>query len=300
MRTAWRGWGRSKADIATVLILAALLNACGGGGGGGGGGAADTPTPPATATAASTPTFTVPSTAAPTATVPPPTDTPEPTITPELGTPTLTPTLEPSATEPQPTATPTPLIGPVVTAFGLADSTGTFNRSTGTDDSGRPIYPRVGGDDFIVYVEGRPGVSRLPVGTGLLSTQLDNPVGQPDVQMVSSRALGNGSSAVCDKAFPVLGGVPAVEPPDFGFVQTVSDALNDMSCRFRVFTESDFACTQDNSGTYIFGNGGSTVQFCALVSDSLTFPDGDTVLSVRLRDTAGQAGPPMQIVVRVR
>jgi hypothetical protein len=118
--------------------------------------------------------------------------------------------------------------------------------------------------------------------------------------VVSNRALGNGSTAVCDKAFPDAGGVPAVEPPDFGFVQAVSDALNDFSCRFRPFSEADFACTQDNSGSFLFGNGGSTVQFCTLVSDALTFPTEDTVLTVRLRDTAGQAGPTSQIVVRVR
>jgi len=294
-----------------VLAFAALLSACGGGGGGGGG-AADTPTtrptstPVHTATVVPTVTPPTPATPAHTATLPTlpplPTDTPEPTATTAVAavTPTLTPTLEPTETVPPPTGTPTPLIGPVVTAFGLADSTGTFSQPQGTDGAGRPIYPRVGGDDFIIYVEGRPGVSRLPVGTNLLSSQRDNPVGQPDLQLVSSNDFGNGSPTVCDKSYPMLGGVPRVEPPDFSFVQSVSDALNDMSCRFRAFIEADFACTQDNSGAYRFANGGSTVQFCTLVNDSLTLPLGDTVLSVRLRDTAGQAGPTEQIVVRVR
>lgn len=220
----------------------------------------------------------------------PPTATWSPTVEP-------TDTIPPSPTE---TPTPTPLIGPVITAFGTADSTGTFNQPIGTDPQGRPIFSRVGGNDFILYVEGRPGVSRLPVAINLLSTQLNNPVGQPDLQLVSSNPFGNGSPEVCDKSFPNVGGVPAVDPPDFSFVQSVSNALNDISCRFKLYNEADFACTQDSSGAFVFANGGSTVQFCMLVNDALTLPTGDTVLTVRLRDTAGRAGPSSQIVVRVR
>jgi hypothetical protein len=201
---------------------------------------------------------------------------------------------------PTDTPTPTPLIGPIITAFGTADSSGTFNQPIGTDAQGRPIYSRVGGDDFIIYVEARPGASRLPVATNLLSTQLDNPMGQPDLQLTGSNDFGDGSPAVCDKSFPTLGGVPAIDPPDFAFVQSVSDALNDIGCRFKVYREADFACTQDSSGPFVYGNGGSTAQFCVLVNDSLTLPTGDTVLSVRLRDTAARAGPTSQIVVRVR
>jgi hypothetical protein len=198
------------------------------------------------------------------------------------------------------TPTSTPLIGPIVTAFGVADSSGTFNQIVETDPQGLPIYSRQGGNDFVIYVEGRPGPGRLPVGTNLLSTRLGSPIGQPDLQLVTNRPLGDGSSTVCDKAFPSTGGVPAIAPPDFSFEQTISDALNDFSCRFRTFNEADFACTQDSNGSFLFGNGGSTTQFCVLVNDALTFPTGDTVLTVRLRDTAGQAGPSAQIVVRVR
>jgi hypothetical protein len=215
----------------------------------------------------------------------------------------MPPSPEPTETQitlPTNTPTATPLIGPIVTSFGVADNSGTFNQVVETDPQGRPIYSRQGGNDFVIYVEGRPGPSRLPVGTNLLSTQLGSPVGQPDLQIVSSRPLGDGSPAVCDKAFPGAGGVPPIEPPDFAIEQGISDALNDFSCRFRAFNESDFACTQDSNGTFVFGNGGSTVQFCVLVNGSLTFLTGDTVLTVRLRDTAGQAGPPSQIIVRVR
>jgi len=75
--------------------------------------------------------------------------------------------------------------------------------------------------------------------------------------------------------------------------------LNDWSCRFKVYAETDFACTQDTNGNFLFASAASTVQFCTLVNDVLTFPTGDTILTVRLLDTAGNAGPSTQVVVRI-
>jgi hypothetical protein len=140
----------------------------------------------------------------------------------------------------------------------------------------------------------------LPVATNVLSSVLNSPAGRPDLQLLSSRALGDGSPAVCDNSFPNEGGVPAVQPPDFAVEQAVSDALNDFGCRFRVFGEPGFACTQDNNGNFRFAGQATTVQFCSLVNDAVTFPSGDTVLTVRLRDTAGNVGPATEIVVRIR
>lgn len=162
------------------------------------------------------------------------------------------------------------------------------------------MFGRQGGAGFLVYVEGRPGTSGLPVATNLLSTVRDSPAGRPDLQILVSRALGDGSATVCDKAFPDDGGVPAVEPADFAEEQAVSDALNDLGCRFRVFAEPGFACTQDNNGNFRFAGVGTAVQFCSLVNDAFAFPAGDTVVTVRLRDTAGNVGPAAAIVVRVR
>jgi hypothetical protein len=187
----------------------------------------------------------------------------------------------------------------VITAFGVADPSGTFNEPTGKDDQDRTVFSRQSGSGFIIYIEGRPGPSRLAVGTQLLDSRPNEPARQPDLQMESSAALGNGSVAVCDDSFPAPGGVPAIDPWDFAPSQPVSDALNDLSCRFRAFRDTDFACTQDSSGNLIFGNSGSTLQFCTLVDDALTFPNAPTVLTARLRDTAGNAGPPAQIVVRI-
>jgi len=200
-----------------------------------------------------------------------------------------------------PTSTPTqtPLTGPIVSAFGIADGSGTFNTAISTDPQGRPIFVRQAPAGFIIYVEGRPGSGHLAVGSDRLASRPGDPTRQPDVQIESSNNLGNGSVEVCDNSFPNVGGVPGISPADFSAVQTVSDALNDMSCRFKVYGETDFACTQDSSGNFLFGSASSTIQFCTLVSDTLTFPIGDTVLTARLLDTAGNAGPSVQLVVRV-
>jgi hypothetical protein len=41
------------------------------------------------------------------------------------------------------------------------------------------------------------------------------------------------------------------------------------------------------------------VSFCALIAEPFGFPLGDTLVSVRVHDTAGQPGPPASFVVRV-
>ena len=300
-----------------------LLAACSGGGGGGSpavpsatGVPAATatatlaaPSPAATATPIDTPIPTA--TAVPTITVPATVPTSVPTDTAPVGataTPTFTPIVPPSLTPTRaptapptvaPTASPTPLTGPIVSAFGIADASGLFNQSVDTDEENRPVFLRQEGNGFIVYVEGRPGASRLPVGTNRFTSRPGDPTRQPDLQIVSGNDLGNGSPAVCDNSFPSVGGVPSVSPPDFSPIQSVSDALNDWSCRFKLYSETDFACTQDNSGNFLFATPSSTVQFCSLVNDTLTFPRGDTILTVRLLDIAGNAGHPVQIVVRV-
>ena len=152
---------------------------------------------------------------------------------------------------------------------------------------------------FIIYIEGRPGPSRLPIGTTRFNYKAQDPTKQPDLQVESSNGLGRVTNTVCDGAFPVAGGIPAVEPPDFSMVQQTSDALNDLGCRFKTFAETDFACTQNAQGNYVFANASSTTQFCTLVDEALIFPVGETVLTARLRDIAGNAGPPVQVVVRI-
>jgi len=204
-------------------------------------------------------------------------------------TPTATPVVVPTAT---------PLTGPVVTSFGIADGSGTVNESLTQDSENRPVFRVAAGDGFILFLEGRPGVSRMPIGTIRLNTD-GGATAQPDVQILSSTDLGSPTTAVCDGAFPIRGGVPAVVPPRFDAEPAVSNALNDLACRFKVFAETDFACTQNVRGNFVFADAGTVLQFCTLVNEALTFPPGDTVLSARLRDTEGHAGPPAEIVVRV-
>jgi hypothetical protein len=198
------------------------------------------------------------------------------------------------------TPTDTPLLGAIITAFGIADAaSGTFNTPVDTDAEGRSIFQKQNGSDFIVFIEGRPGPLQFRVGTILLNTRAGDPVNQPDLQVISSRNLGNGSPAVCDQSLPSPGGVPGIDPPDFSAVQAVSDALNDLACRFKTFSQADFPCTQDTGGNFVLANPSSTIQFCMLVNEALAFSAGDTVLTARMRDTAGQTGPSAQIVVRI-
>ena len=125
----------------------------------------------------------------------------------------------------------------------------------------------------------------------------------PDLQTLLSRALGNGSLAVCDQGpAPPIGGVPATVPRVFADTQAVANAINDMSCRFDVRAASVQACTRDAFGTYAFTNPESTVQFCTSpgVGIELAFPLGDTIVTARVRDVLGQPGHPSSIAVRVR
>ena len=72
-----------------------------------------------------------------------------------------------------------------------------------------PIYSRAGGSGFSIVVEGRPGASGAPVGD---STYREDLSALPDLQIIASRDLGNGSTA--NRTAPVrvsgLTGVTAV------------------------------------------------------------------------------------------
>lgn len=323
-------WTFRPCGVVTGILIAGLLvGGCSGGDGAtrGGGGSRPTPSPSGTPEPTVTPTAggptirptdtrTVTPMAAPTATptrAPAgPTVTPTPTVRPVL-TPTDTPTASATAAAPTPSATatmpppsptatavpsPTPPTGPVVTALGIADGSGTVIDPVFRDDEGRPVY-RVGeGHGFIVFVEGRPGPSRLPVGTSR-HVPTAATTAPPDIQVVSSAPLGSPTTAVCDGAPPAAGGVPAVDPPRFDPEPAITAALNDLACRFRVFGVTDFPCTQTVRGHYRFVDPSSVIQFCALVNEALTFPAGDTVLTARLRDIGGHAGGTAAIVVRV-
>ena len=224
-------------------------------------------------------------------------------------TPTLTPTVTATGTS---TRTPTPTVprpfGPEVVYFGIADASNRVLTPIDQTDDGVPIFSFPNDFGFIIVVEGRQGTSNRDlskcgtVGVGLCSD------GRSAVQILADRKLGNGSAAVCDVAgLPHPGGVPAVPSLMFGSSQMVSDAINDLACRFDTHPTSDTACTFDALGNYSFVRTGvgdnvkTTLQYCSapVVGSELTFSQGLTRLKVQLEDVAGNVGNQVEIAVQV-
>ena len=221
-----------------------------------------------------------------------------------ISTPTVTRT--PSAT-PTPTATateaPSPSPGANITYFAVAAPDGTPLQSIGVDDESRPIYQSRLGYAFSLVVEGRPGSEGTAVGETAFDYNPQDASVRPDLQVLVSQPLGDPSPAVCDNAG--LGGIPAIDPPDFSETQVISDAINDLGCRFKnsagdpVARGPSDACTMVQTNQVHFVDANSTVQFCARIDSEFSFPVGDTVVTARLRDADGVIGPVRQIVVRI-
>lgn len=186
----------------------------------------------------------------------------------------------------------------------------------GYADDGSLIYQRpVATNTSVAYgfrlvVEGRPdpslqcGASSC-MGDSTLAWSTADPTALPDLQIEASNNLGNGSPAVCDDSGPTAGGVPAVNPFDFSL--NYAPAINDFSCRFKNglnayfgITNSIEACTKVlPSGVYQFFAAGSKIQFCGQISQSVSFPLGDTVVAARIRDADGNPSQVSTIVIRV-
>ncbi|HSP97458.1 MAG TPA: hypothetical protein VL049_09490 [Candidatus Dormibacteraeota bacterium] len=208
-----------------------------------------------------------------------------------------TPTGSPST----PTVTPTPAMGPDILFFGVTNADDSYQPSTATDPHGIPIYERPFGFGFSLVVEARHGSdNRQVAGTTFIEG------GVPDLQVQATRPLGDGSPAVCDGAAPTFGGVPAVDPPRLDDPEAIADPLNDFGCRFidgqgnTVGRICQLGCVHFESGDYGCQMGDDTeIQFCAPVSMPLSFPSGDTLVTARVRDQAGNLGPPAQLLVRI-
>jgi hypothetical protein len=273
--------------------------------------------PLATDTPASAPSTTAPVTAVatPTRTVHSPTPVPAspvhtPSATPSMAasTPVRTatqPTLKPSHATSTPTATPrtTPEPGPVVTYMGVARADGVPVVAVAVDADGRPVYSRVNGSGMILVIEARPGTAQVPVGR----ETFDSSGGSPDLQILVSQPLGNGSPQVCDKTLPNPGGVPPTDPLVFSDLPAVINAMNDLGCRVDDGAGQPFgraaaidACTVDAlTRDFRFVNASSTTQYCLPIYRRWGFASGDTIVAARVRDQSGVVGLPTEIVVRV-
>ena len=171
---------------------------------------------------------------------------------------------------------------------------GTPSPTPAFDEQGRRLFTATGGRVLLV-VEARPGTSGRPVGTTLL---VDPTVQRPHLQIQNNRNMGNGSTAVCDIG-PTGGGIPGINPPDFGPGQFISNALADFACRFEYHPPAS-PCTLNSNGIEaMLGPVAPTAQFCNQVASTEAFPQGDSVVTAQVVDTAGNIGPTAQIVVRV-
>jgi len=200
--------------------------------------------------------------------------------------PTATPESSETATaEATPTVPPPP--GPRIVFFGLAAADGRRLAPRDTID-GVDIYERATGRGFRVVVEATIGASGKLAGARVFVSG-----GRPDLQIESSRPLGDGSAKVCDA------GVPGIDPPDFGSSPAIDDTLNDLGCRFNAATNRASVCTLDDLLRNDFVNADARIQFCGLFDSFLEVPSGETRLTVQLADSEGTIGERKRIVVRV-
>jgi hypothetical protein len=167
------------------------------------------------------------------------------------------------------------------------------------DGQGRQIF-EIGIDSgFFIVVEAMPGSSGATVST--CSANQSPCTDRPALQIESTRNLGNGSLAVCDTQAGVGGGIPGIDPPNFGPGVEITNALIDFACRFTAFQPST-PCTLNNFGNAAVltpgGLSSSGRQFCHSVRTIEGFPLDDTLLTVQVRDQSGFIGPQKQIVVR--
>lgn len=214
------------------------------------------------------------------------------------------PTVPPATPTPEPTAAPLPTrpigkqikaskghpIGAAVTYFGAARADGTSVDPVRVE-KGIPVYQSGAGSGFILVIEAKPGESGFEPGRRIFAYVENDPTVRPDLEIESNRDLGDGNPAVCDRRRPNLGGIPGINPPSFDEKQRISDAINDFGCRFETFVQSDSSCTMSKNGDYSFVSKDTTLQFCMIVARSWGFPEGKTLLSVRVRDSEGNPGP---------
>ena len=225
---------------------------------------------------------------------PVPVFTPVPTVPP--GTPTPEAGANPLPTRPigNPEAVkskkPGTAVGPVITFLGITRADGKLVDFTGKE-GGVPYYDSRTGSGFQLVVEAKPGIGNYEPGRRLTSSSPESP---PDLEVQFSRDLGNGSTAVCDKQRPNIGGIPAIEPTSWKASQKVTDTLTDAACRFEIFIDSASSCTVNKRGDFSFITPDSMIQYCMVVAKAWEFPVGETTVTARVLDVEGNPGPVAQ------
>lgn len=192
--------------------------------------------------------------------------------------------------------------GPTITHFGIIDPEGVPLRPIGYDPAGRPIFNHDSGQGIALVAEARAGSSRVLPEESTVPTNN----GDPGIQMILSRPIGDGSEAVCDTMPPDIGGVPATL--SFDESQAARDHIADLGCRFNNGQgqnlgrrDPDEACTRTGQRFgYSFVDRKSTIQYCSgRIETAWAFADGDTTVGARAKDRVGNYGETREIVVRI-
>ena len=223
----------------------------------------------------------------------------------ETPTPTDTPTETPTATA---TATPPPLTGPDIVFFGITLADDSLLEPAETHPGEPPVYQLPFGSGFSVVVEARANApcSCSSIGCECVGPRTYDAFDGPDLQIQTTRPLGNGSAEVCDRSMENPGGVPAIDPPLFDDTPELVEVFNDLGCRFidgAGFANgrgcSDQACIRFETGEFGCKSPRARLQFCGHMSAATMFPAGDTLVSVRVRNVDGIFGPISQLIVRI-
>lgn len=187
--------------------------------------------------------------------------------------------------------------GPVITTMALLRDDGQFVPPSSFDSAGRPIYESAIGRGTIM-VEARVGASLRPIGASA-----STPGSLPNFQAIIGRPLGLGNPAVCDQGAIPPGGVAATAPLTFRDDQTSIDRINDLGCRVNDGTGAPVGrrdpLNSCERSSFSFVDPTTVIQFCAPIPSAESFPNGDTVLAVRMSDIDGQVGAVREMVVRV-
>ena len=198
--------------------------------------------------------------------------------------------------------------GPVITTFAVANATNDPQSPVGFDALGRPVFRQPFGQGFSLVIEARAGANRHNPGIYPAPYYAGEELHVPDMEMIVSRPLGDGSPVVCDTFLPDVGGVPATVPFAFGATPEAIDIIHDMGCRFIdgsgqliARQSSQDACTRsDEAFGFGFVDRGSRLQFCGGIATAWRFPEGDTIVAARVKDASEEEfGAPREIVVRV-